>query len=156
MGLDLHVVLDAGQGAELGLDDHAVVMGVLNHLAGQGNVLLIGLGAGVDHDGGKAAVDAGLAGLEVGAVVQMQGDGDLGAFDDGSLDQLDEVGVVGIGAGALGNLEDDGSVLFFAGLGDALHDLHIVDVESADSIAAVIGFLEHLGGGDKCHNMILL
>ena len=51
-----------------------------------------------------------LHGLEVGAVVQMQGDGDVRALDDGSLDQLHQIGVVGIGARALGNLQDDGSL----------------------------------------------
>ena len=89
-----------GQGAELGLDDHAVVMGVLDDLAGDLDVLVEGLGGGVDHDGGEAAVDAGLAGLEVGAMVQMQGNGDLGALDDSGLDQLDQVGVVGVGCDA--------------------------------------------------------
>ena len=33
LGGDLHVVLDAGQRAQLGLHHHAVVMGVLHHLA---------------------------------------------------------------------------------------------------------------------------
>ena len=48
-----------------------------------------------------------LAGLEVGAVVQVQRDGQVGIFDDGSLHQLHQIGVVGVGAGALGHLEND-------------------------------------------------
>ena len=112
LGGDLDLVLDAGQSAQLGLDDHAVVVGILNDLAGDRDVLLKGLGGAVDHDGGEAAVDAGLAGLEVGAVVQMQGDGQIsGSLDDSSLDQLHQVGVVGVGAGALGDLQDHGSLL---------------------------------------------
>ena len=75
---DLDLVLDAGEGAELGLDHHAVVVGVLNDLLGDLDVLGKGLGGGVDHDGGEAAVDAGLAGLKVRAVVQVQHDGDVG------------------------------------------------------------------------------
>ena len=91
---DLHFVLDAGQRAELRLDDDAAVMRVLNDLLGDLDVLCERLGGGVDHNGGEAAVDAGLAGLEVGAVVQMQNDGDIGAANYGSLDQLDQIVVV--------------------------------------------------------------
>ena len=78
LGGDLHLVLDAGQSAQLGLHHHAVVVGVLHHLLGDLNVLGKGLAGGVDHDGGKAAVNAGLAGLKVGAVVQVQAMGMLG------------------------------------------------------------------------------
>ena len=148
---DLDFVLDAGQSAQLSLNDDTVVMSVLNDLAGDLDVLGEGLGGGVDHDGGEAAVDAGLAGLEVGAVIQMQSDGDLGALDDSSLHQLYQVGVVGIGAGALGDLQDNGSLLLAAGLGDALNDFHVVDVESADGVAAVVSLLEHLSCGYKSH-----
>ena len=131
-------------------------MGILDDLAGQGDVVLEAVGGAVDHDGGEAAVDAALAGLEVGAVIQMQDDGDIRVLDDGSLDQLHQIGVVGIGAGALGNLQDHGSVLLLASLGNALHDLHIVDVERADGIAAIIGFLEHFSRSNQWHTNILL
>ena len=110
------------------------------------------MGGAVDHDRGEAAVDAGLAGLEVGAVVQMQGDGQLGVAQDGSLDQLHQVVVVRIGAGALGDLEDDRGLLLGAGFGDALDDFHIVDIERADGVAAVVGLLEHFGRGYERHN----
>ena len=151
VGSDLDVVLDTGQGAQLGLDHDTVVMGVLDNLAGDLDVLGKGLGGGVDHNGGKAAVDAGLAGLKVRAMVQMQGDGNLGALQNSGLDQLHQVGVVGIGAGALGHLQDDGSLLLTAGFGDALHDFHIVHVESTDGVAAVIGLLKHFGSSNKRH-----
>ena len=55
------LVLDAGQGAQLALDDHAVVMGILDDLAGQGDIVLKGLGGSVHHDGREAAVDAALS-----------------------------------------------------------------------------------------------
>ena len=130
-------------------------MGILHHLAGNGDVLLEGLGAGVDHNGGEAVVDAGLAGLEAVAVVQMQADGQAG-LNLGGLHQLDKVGAVGIGAGTLGNLQDHRGVQLFAGLGDALNDLHIVDVESADGVAALVGLLEHLGRSNQRHSNDLL
>ena len=101
---DLHVVFDTGERSELGLDDHTVVMCVLDDLLRDFDVLSEGLGGRVDHDGGKAAVDTGLAGLKVGAVVQMQNDRNFGALDDSRLDELDEVGVVRVGTRTLRHL----------------------------------------------------
>ena len=89
LGGDLHVVLNAGQRAQLGLHHHAVVVGVLDHLAGDLDVLGKRLGGGVDHHGGEAAVNAGLAGFKIRAVIQVQGNGDLGALNDRRLHQLD-------------------------------------------------------------------
>ena len=60
-------------------------------------------------------------------------------------------GVVGVGAGTLGNLQNNGSLLLLAGLSDGLNDLHVVDVESADGVAAVVSLLEHLGSINKSH-----
>ena len=79
-----------------------------------------------------------------------------GQHDDSGLDQLDQIVVVGIGAGALGNLQNDRSVLFLAGFGDALNDFHVVDVESADGVAAVVSLLEHFGCSYQRHNDISL
>ena len=126
-------------------------MSVLDNALGDLDVLLEGLGGSVDHDGGEAAVDAGLAGLEGVTVVQVQGDGDLGALDDSGLNQLHQVGVVGVGAGTLGNLQDNRSLLLLAGLGDGLDDLHVVDVESADGVAAVVSLLKHLSSINQRH-----
>ena len=84
-------------------------------------------------------------------MIQMQSDRDFRILDHSSLNQLDQVGVVGIGAGALGNLQDDGSLQLAGGFGDALDDFHVVDVESADSIAAVIGLLKHFCSGYEWH-----
>ena len=154
VGGHLDIVLDAGQRTQLRLHDHAVVMGVLHHLAGDLDILREGLGGCIDHHGGEAAVDAALAGLEVGAVIQMQNDGDVGAAGHSRLDQLHQIGVVGVGAGALADLQDHRSVLLLAGLRDALHDLHVVDVESADGVTAGIRLLEHFLGSYKCHDRI--
>ena len=131
-------------------------MGVLDHLFGALDVLSERLGGQVDHDGGEAVVDAGLAGLKAVAVVQVEHDGNLGALDHGGLHQLYQIGTVGVGAGALGYLKDHRCLLLTAGLGDALDDLHVVDVEGSDGVTAVIGLLEHLSGSDQCHNNHLL
>ena len=52
-------------------------------------------------------------------MVQVEHDGDLGALNDRSLHQLNQIGVVGISPGAFGHLEDNGGLLLAAGLGDA-------------------------------------
>ena len=72
-------------------------------------------------------------------------------LEDGGLYQLHQVGVVGISAGALGHLEDQGGVDFLSGLGDALYDLHVVHVESTDRITAVICLLKHFLSGNQWH-----
>ena len=84
----------------------------------------------------------------------MQDNGDLGAFRNSRLDELDEVGVVCIRTCALGDLKNDRSLFFTAGFGDTLHDLHVVDVESADGITASVGLLEHFGGSYQRHSDI--
>ena len=58
---DLDLVLYAGESAELGLYYDAVVVGVLDDLAGDCDVLFKRLGAGVYHNGGESAVYAALA-----------------------------------------------------------------------------------------------
>ena len=59
--------------------------------------------------------------------------------------------MVCVSACALGYLQDYRSVLLLASLGDTLNDLHVVHVESANSVAAVVGLLKHLGSGDQWH-----
>ena len=148
---DLDLVLNAGEGAELGLDDHAVVMGILDDLAGQGDIVLKGLGGSVNHDGREAAVDAALAQLKAVAVVKVQRNRDIGVLDNRRFHQLHQIGVIGIRARALGHLQDDGSLQLTRRLGDALNDFHVVDVESADRIAAVIRLLKHFLRRNKRH-----
>ena len=145
---NLYVILYASEGAELSLNNNAVCVSVLYDLLGLLNVLVERTGRAVDHNGGEAAVDAGLAGLEVRAVVQMQSDRNIRALDNSCLYHLYEVGVVSVSACALGYLKNDRSVLLLASLGDTLNDLHVVHVESADSVAAVISLLEHLSSSN--------
>jgi hypothetical protein len=48
-------------------------------------------------------------------------------------------------ARALGDLQDQRSPQILRGFGDALDDLHIVDVERADGVSARIRLFEHFG-----------
>ena len=128
-----------------------MVVRIFDNLAGDADVLLKGFAALVNHDGGKAAVDAAFAQLKAVAMVQMEADGETG-LDDGGLDQLHQIGVIGIGTGTLADLQDQRSIEVLGSLCDALHDLHIVDIERADGIAAVIGLFEHFFRCYQWHN----
>ena len=155
LGGDVHLVLDAGERTQLGLDDDAVVMGILHDLARDLDVLLEGLGGRVDHDGGETVLDAGLARLKAVAVVEVQHDRQT-RLNVGRLDELFQIGAVRVGARTLGHLQDQRRLQLSRRLRDALDDLHIVDVEGADGVAAVIGLFEHFRRCNQCHNISLL
>ena len=149
-GGNLHVVLHAGQTAQFAFHHNAVIVGVFHNLLGHGDVLFKGKMAAVDHHGGEAAVDAALAGFEIRAVIQMQHDGQIGFLHCG-FHQLHQVGMVGIGAGALADLQNHRRVFFLGRLGDALHDFHVVHIECADGIAAFISLFKHFFGSNQWH-----
>ena len=152
---DFHVVLNAGQTAQLALNHNAVIVRILDHLTGQLDVLFKRQMRAVDHDGGEAAVDAGLAGFKIRAVIQVQHDRQIYAallrVQQSGLNQLHQIHMLGISARALGNLKNHRRLFHRSRLGDALNDFHVVDVERADGIVAFIRFLKHLGRGNKTH-----
>ena len=84
LGGYIHIILDAGQSAQLSLYYYAMSVSIFYDLLGDGDILLKGLGGGVDHDGGETIVDTGFAGLKAVAVIQMQNDRQAG-LDNGSL-----------------------------------------------------------------------
>ena len=83
------VFLNPGKAAQFGFHPDAVGMGVFHDPLGHGNILFEGVVRTVNHHGGEAAVNAGLAGFKIRAVIQVQGNGDLGALNDRRLHQLD-------------------------------------------------------------------
>jgi len=153
---NLDFVLNAGERAQFAFDYNAVIVRVLDDLLGQRDVVRKGLGGTVDHNGGEAAVDAALAQFERIAVVEVHADREIkarGLFRvfNRRFDQLHQIDVLRIRARTLGNLQDQRSALFDRRFGDALDDLHIVYVESADGVTAIVGFLKHLGRGYESH-----
>ena len=156
VGFNGNFIFHAGQRAEFCFDHNTVIMRIFNNFTGEGNIFFIGLGRSVDHNGGETAVNTALAELEAVTVVQMQSDRDFGIQLNRGFHQLDQVGVVGIGAGPLGNLQNDGSLQLAGSIGNALDDLHVVDVERADCVSAVISFFKHFSCGNKCHGRNLL
>ncbi len=95
----LDVILNAGKAPQFRFHSDIPVMGIFNHLAGEGDVLFKGQMGSVDHDGGEATVNHAFAGFKVGAVVQVHHDVQIAGLHR-RLNQLHQVGVVGILAGA--------------------------------------------------------
>ena len=149
-GRDVHIVLDTGQLAQLAFHNDTAGVSIFHNLLGDGDVLFKAVLAAVDHDGRKTTVDAGLTDLKTLAVIQMQGDGQVGV-GDGSFHQLGQVDVLGILAGTGRHLQNDGRLLQLGSFGDTLDDFHIIDVESTDGVTAGIGFLEHFFCRDQRH-----
>ncbi len=149
-----NLIFHAGENAKLTFDGNVVLVGVVNDLLGQGHVLLVGEVASVDHHGRETAVDAALAKLEAVTVVEVEDNlGVLPAeflgIGDSTLGHVAEQGGVGIVAGAFGNLENHGRLLFGSGLDDGLELLHVVEVEGGDCITALDGLGKHLTGVDQ-------
>ncbi len=145
-------VLNTGQATQLSLHNHTAVMGIIGHFFGQSNVVLkIEVGT-VDHDGRKAAIHAALAKFEAVAVIQMKHNGKAGLLNS-RFHHFYKIGVIGVLAGASADLQDDGSVLFLGRFGDGLDDFHVVHVEGAYGISALISFLEHLFRGYQRHEI---
>ena len=158
-----HLVLYASQHTQLGLNSHVVGMGILNHLLGEGDVVLVGQRGTINHHAGETVVDAVLAQLEAVTMVEVQYNLRIGATQllgifHSTLGHVAQDGTVGIVAGTLGHLHDDGRLGFYGSLHDSLHLLQSVEVESGDGIAALHCLGEHLTGVHKtqffvtCHN----
>ena len=104
--LNDYLVLDTSQSSQLSLNNYAMCMCVLNNLLGQSDIVLEALRRSVDHDRCESAIDAALAELKAVAVIQMQSDRDLRILSYSSLNQLYQIGVVGISSCSLGNLQN--------------------------------------------------
>jgi len=154
--LSSDVVLNASKDTELTLDSDVELVGVLDDLLGEGDVLLVGEGRAVDHDVGEAAGDAGDDKVVAVTVVEVEGNRDtlavsadlLGVLNS-TLGHVAEEGLVGIGTGTLRDLEDDRALALSAGSDDGLHLLHVVKVKGRNSKATVNSVAEHLAGVHK-------
>ena len=88
-------------------------------------------------------------------MIEVQSDGHGSALG-GSLDHAVEVVQASGLNGARGSLHDDGG-LGLLGSGQNGHNkLEVLDVERADGVVAGLSVLEHLFGGNKCHERLLL
>ena len=139
-------VLLAADGADLGLNGQTVVMGQGDQLGGLGDVLVDGVVAAIEHDGGEAGGNAGLGTL-ISAVIQMQGNGngDAQALVHGLDHGSHGLEARHIFACALRDTEDDRGVHLLRSEQDALGPLQVVDVELTDCIVAIARFQQHIG-----------
>jgi len=139
--LDLDVFLDAAELAEFGFDRDALFMGGIDDALGDLDVLVEGLVGGVDHHGAvEARVDAVVAGLLV-TVVQMHREDGFGEDLVAGADDGLKHALVGVFAGTLGNLDDEGGLGFDTAPEEAHRLLGVVDVVGTHGIFA-IGVLE--------------
>ncbi len=143
-----YLILDAGQDAEFAFHRNVKLVGVVNHLLGEGHVLLEGERRAVDHHRREAVVDTVLAELESIAVVEVQAD--LGMFPaqgfgifHRALCHIAEQYGVGVVTRALRHLEDDGALGIGGCLDNGLQLLHIVKVERGDGVTAMYCLGEH-------------
>ena len=118
-------------------------MCIFNYLLGQSNIVFKRLRRSIDHDRSKSTVDAVLAQLEGIAVIKMKCDRNLRILNYSCFYKFHQVGVVRICARALGNLKDYRAVQLACSFGNTLNDFHVVHIESADGITAVISLFKH-------------
>ncbi len=142
VGSDFDIVFDAGQLAEFAFDDDAVSVCIFNDFFREGDIVFERMFRAVDHDGSETAVDAVFAGFKVSAVVEVKGDGEIMIFQS-CFYEMFQIRRFSVFAGTGRSLKDDRRVQFSSGLGNALDDFHVVDVECTDSIVAFIGFFKH-------------
>ena len=141
---NLYIILDTGKLTKLCLYYYAVSMCILNNLLCDLDVLLERILGCIDHNGSKSTVYTGLADIEICAVIQMQSDRNIRILDNCCLNKLSQISSVCILSCACGNLQNNRGLQLSSCLCDSLNDLHVVYVESTDSVAAFIGFLKHL------------
>ena len=142
MSSNLDVILDTSQFTQLSLDDYATCMSVLNDFLSDFDVLFEVIVGTVDHDGGETTINAGFASLEICAVVEMQSDRNIVDLQS-SFYEMHEVLMLSVFTCASGALQDDRGLQLSSCFRDTLYDFHVVDVESTDSVAAFVSFLEH-------------
>ena len=135
-------VLDTGKSTKLALNNYAVSMSIFNYHLCKSDILFIGKRGTVYHNRSKSAVYASLAGLKIRTVIKVKGYRKTGLLC-GSLNHSYKIIVRSIFSCACGNLKNYGRIMLFASSCDTLDNLHIVDVESAYCIAALISLFEH-------------
>ena len=107
------------------------------------------LGA-IEHYGREAIIDAGLAGLEIRTMIEVQSDRNIVDLE-GCLDEVTEIRALSVLACASGSLEDNRGIQLCSCFRDTLYDLHVVDVESSDCVAAVISLLKQFRTSNDRH-----
>ena len=141
--LDFQLILNTCKPAQLAFYNDAAIVRIFDYFFGERDVLLKRQVRAIDHNRSEAAVDAAFAGLERIAMIKMQADGKPGIFDS-SLNQFCQIDGLCIVARALGYLKNQRSIFLFGRFRNPLDNFHVIDVESADGISALVCLLKHL------------
>ncbi len=155
-----HAGLQRAQHAEFALHRDAASVGHVDHLPGDGDVvvvvgggLAVGLQAAVHHHAGEAILDGGGAGGGAVAVVLVHAHRNPRIELDEGVDQVLQHDVVGVGPRPAAGLDDDRGV---DGLG-RLHDrqalFHVVDVERRQAVVVLGRVVQQLPEGDARHGL---
>ena len=144
--------------AEFRLDAHAARMGIVDYLLDEGDVLFERELAAVDHDRAIAGIDGGLAPLEAGAVVNVDGhrDRDVVVMHVGEDHVDDDVVAAHVSGRAFADAEDDRGLEFLASVEDGAHPFEVVDVELSDCVVSLLGLLEHFGHAHVVRKIVLI
>ena len=148
----LYILFDATELAEFSFDRYAGGMRDAHGFGDEVDILFIGVVRAVNHNAGKAVFDTGLHEVHGVAVVEVDGDGHLGMLFDGRVDDVLEVAHVGELARALRDLENQRGLFGSASFDDALRDLHVVDVKSANGETAIVSQIKHRLSGHQWHS----
>ena len=151
-------VLERAEAAELALDADAEGMRDVDHLAGDGDVVLVAgrglavlLERAVHHHRGEAVADGADAGVGGVAVVLVHHHRDLGVELDRGFHELGQEDVVGVLARAAAGLDDHRRLGRARRLHDRLDLLHVVDIQGAHAVAVGGGVVEERAQGDEGH-----
>ena len=117
---DLYIIFDAGEFAELSFDNDAMLMCISNDFLRALDVLFeLVLGA-IEHYGREAIIDAGLAGLEIRTMIEVQSDRNIVDLE-GCLDEVTEIRALSVLACASGSLEDNRGIQLCSCFRDTLY-----------------------------------
>ena len=125
------------------------LVSVVNNLLRKSDVFFERKVRSVDHHRAKAHVDAALASFEAITVVEVKYDFRMCAtkflsVSYSTFSHVAEKSLVCVFTSTLRNLEDHGALLCSSSLNDSLELLHVVEVESGDSVATLYGTSEHI------------
>ena len=151
VGMNLNVVLDTCEFSEFGFDGNVSVVRVSDYFFRDFDILCEFILRSVDHNGSEAVVDTTFAKVETIAVVEVQNDRKPGIFFRRE-NEVFKVLRISVLSRARGNLKNKGSVLGFTRVDDTLNGLHIVYVECAYCVAALISGFEHFFRIYKWHS----
>ena len=160
MVLSANLILNTCQDTQLTFNSYIELMSVINHLLGQGNILLIRKMRTIDHYRRETGIDARFAQFERVTVIKMQNDfrmsqTELFSILYSTFSHITQQRLIGILTGTFRDLEDHRRFGFSASLNNSLQLLHIIEVERWNSVTAFNGTCKHVTRIDKAQIFVI-